>query len=145
MFGGTAGVVVEVIALLLFGILLSIPIAISTLPSAFAAAMLLSLCIIALGLNIGAKMKSPDGFNLVRSFVVWPMFLFSGALFPLENLPSYLDIAVRLNPLTYGVDLIRFSMLGATRFGAVVDIAVIVLFTLLLIITGSRSFEEMQI
>jgi ABC-2 type transport system permease protein len=79
------------------------------------------------------------------SFVMWPMFMLSGALFPVENLPSYIDIVVKVNPLTYGVDLMRLALLGTTKFGPLFDIGVLVFATLVFIFIGTRSFEKMQV
>ena len=144
MLGGTSDVLMQVAALLLIGVALSFA-SVQTVLLALPAAMLLSMCMVSLGLIIGANMKSPDGFNLVMSFVMWPMFLFSGALFPIENLPAYLNALVTLNPMTYGVDLIRFALLGTTKFGPLLDVGVLLLITLVFIAIGTKSFEKMQV
>ena len=41
-----------------------------------------------------------------------PMFLFSGAFFPIANLPPALEWLARLTPLWHGVDLTRMLTLG---------------------------------
>ena len=115
------------------------------LVAALAGALLIAICITSLGLIIGANMKSPEGFNLVMSFVMWPMFMLSGALFPIDNIPSYLSFLIQLNPLTYGVDLMRFVILGSTSFGPLADIAALLFATLIFVIIGTKSFEKMQV
>ncbi len=144
MLGGMSDVLLQVAALLIIGVLLSMASPQSAL-LAVLASMLLSMCIVSLGLIIGSNMASPDGFNLVMSFVMWPMFLFSGALFPLENLPAYLGIITSINPLTYGVDLMRYALLGTTAFGPIADIGVLLAISALFIYIGSKSFERMRI
>ncbi|MCX8194948.1 MAG: ABC transporter permease [Candidatus Micrarchaeota archaeon] len=144
MLGGTTDVLIQVGALMLIGIALGL-----ASPEAFIyaipSAALLSMCMVSLGLIIGSRMSSPDGFNLVMSFVMWPMFLLSGALFPLDNLPHYLEFAVLLNPMTYGVDLMRFAFFGIARFGPFADIAVLLGIFLAFAALGSKSFERMQV
>ncbi|HIH30975.1 TPA: ABC transporter permease [Candidatus Micrarchaeota archaeon] len=144
MLGGMSDVLLQVVALMVIGIAFGMA-GMDSLVLAVPAALLLSMCIVSLGLIMGASMSSPDGFNLVMSFVMWPMFLFSGALFPVENLPSYLGFIVAINPLTYGVDLIRFAFLGTTAFGPVLDVAVLLGISLAFIFIGTKSFERMQV
>ena len=144
MLGGMTDVVIQVIALLVIGLIIGMPITLSSAIATLFFAMVLSMCLVSLGLIIGANMKSPDGFNLVLSFVMWPMFMFSGALFPMSNLPGYLDAVIKINPMTYGVDLIRFSILGTTQFGVLADLAVLVVTSAIFIVLGSMSFERLQ-
>jgi ABC-2 type transport system permease protein len=90
-------------------------------------------------------MKSPEGFNLVMTFVMWPMFIASGALFPVENLPGWLSPFVMANPMTYGVDLMRLAVLGTSNFGLAMDVGVLALATAIFSAVGIRSFERMQV
>jgi len=145
MLGGMSDVFVQVAILLFIGIALGFVPSVWAAIGALCVAMLVSMCMVSLGLIIGSSMKSPEGFNLVMSFVMWPLFMFSGALFPVEGLPSYLNFLVILNPLTYGVDLMRYALLGMTQFGVAVDIAVLLVVSAVFMIIGSKSFEKMQI
>ena len=145
MLGGMSDVLIQAGALLLIGMGLGLVSSIGQVFLALGAAMLISMCIVSLGLIIGANMKSPEGFNLVMSFVMWPMFMLSGALFPLDKLPAYLEVLVKLNPLTYGVDMMRYVILGSTDFGVLADIAALLLASLAFIVIGTMSFERMQV
>lgn len=145
MLGGATDVLIQAGALLLIGLALGMVPSLATALLALAGALLIAICIVSLGLIIGANMKSPEGFNLVMSFVMWPMFMLSGALFPIDNIPAYLGFLIQLNPLTYGVDLMRFVILGSTSFGAMADIAALILSTIIFIIVGTKSFEKMQV
>lgn len=60
-----------------------------------------------LGVLIGVRMKSMQGFQVIMNFLTLPMFLLSGAFFPLRDLPSWLAVLVHLNPFTYAVDALR--------------------------------------
>jgi ABC-2 type transport system permease protein len=145
MLGGMSDALIQAAILLLIGLAFGFVSGLPALLLALAFAAIVAMCLVSLGLIIGANMKSPEGFNLVMSFVMWPMFMLSGALFPVENLPSYIDIVVKLNPLTYGVDLMRLALLGTSNFGMLYDICVLLLATVVFAYIGSRSFERMQI
>jgi len=57
-----------------------------------------------------------------------PMWFLSGALFPQRNLPIWLNGLVRVNPLTYGVDLVRKLVLGFSYHSPVFDFVFLVCF-----------------
>jgi ABC-2 type transport system permease protein len=52
-------------------------------------------------------------FAGVMNFVVFPMLFVSGALYPVRHLGPVLDVVAHLNPLAYGVDLLKHGLLGA--------------------------------
>jgi ABC-2 type transport system permease protein len=74
--------------------------------------LLLAFALTAFGIVVASRMKRIESFQVVMSLVVNPMLFLSGAIFPLTNLPSWLTVATRLNPATYGVDPIRRVVLG---------------------------------
>jgi hypothetical protein len=49
----------------------------------------------------------------------------SSALFPVPDLPGAVWLAVRLNPLSYGVDGLRGALTGGFAFGVATDFAVL--------------------
>ena len=145
MLGGASDATMQAAVLLVIGLAFGF---VPGLPQFFLAiplVVIVACCMTSIGLIIGANMKSPEGFNLVMSFVMWPMFMLSGALFPVQNLPSYLNIIVRLNPMTYGVDLMREALLGTGQFGIAYDVAVLAIATVAFAYIASKSFEKMQI
>ncbi|MEO0077509.1 MAG: ABC transporter permease, partial [candidate division WOR-3 bacterium] len=73
-------------------------------------------------------MTSFQGFGTIMNFVIMPMWFLSGALFPMRGLPSWLNVLVRLNPLTYGVDLIRRLVLGFGFYPVWLDLGFLVVF-----------------
>jgi ABC-2 type transport system permease protein len=71
------------------------------------------------------------------------MFFFSGALFQVGNLPSWLEGVTYVNPLTYGVDALRGIILGINHFPIYYDAAIMLLFALLAMGAGILSFRRM--
>jgi ABC-2 type transport system permease protein len=81
---------------------------------------------------------------MIVSFVAFPLFFLSGALFPIDNLPQWLSVMTTLNPATYGVDALRNLMLGTGSFGVEVDLAILVGYTAALGAFGTFSFGKMK-
>jgi lipooligosaccharide transport system permease protein len=64
-----------------------------------------------------ATIRSESGFALIFRLLVIPLFLFSGAFFPITNLSPALQVVARLTPLWHGVDLSRMLLLDTVRPG----------------------------
>jgi ABC-2 type transport system permease protein len=96
----------------------------------------------ALGLTIAARMTSFEGFGVISNFVIMPMFFLSGAMFPLNNLPVLINYFTLINPMTYGVDLLRSITLGIRNFPVVMDIAFLGGFALLMLSISVYEFNK---
>jgi ABC-2 type transport system permease protein len=144
VLGGATDAMVQVIFLLIIGLFINIPLTPLVTVGSFLMLLLISIAMVSTGLVIGANLKSPEGFSLVINFVMWPMFFFSGALFPVDNLPGWLAAVTYINPLTYGVDAVRGIILtGSNQFSIFVDVVLMLLFTLLAMGAGVLSFRRM--
>ncbi len=107
--------------------------------------LLIALVFTALGTAIATKLEDMQAFPLIMNFLVMPLFFLSGALFPLRQLPTALEIATRLNPLSYGVDGLRAALTGVSHFGILPDIAVLAAIALVLFGIGGYLFSKIQI
>lgn len=87
--------------------------------------LIISISLASLGIVIASRMYSYEGFGTVSNFVIMPLFFLSGAIYPVETLPGWLKALVSLNPVTYGVDLMRGVVLGMRSFPLVDDITYI--------------------
>jgi ABC-2 type transport system permease protein len=68
---------------------------------------LIAFAFTSLGTAIASALDDIQGFQLIMNFLVMPTFLFSGAIFPLNNLPEFLKFIAQFNPLSYGIDGLR--------------------------------------
>jgi len=66
---------------------------------------------------LAAAVKSETMFPTLFRFGIVPMFLFSGAFFPVERLPAALEVVAYLTPIWHGVDLCRSLTLGTVELG----------------------------
>ncbi len=87
----------------LFGVPLSIEIVLKLIPIV----LVLSLSLAGFGLLIGSRMRSQQGFQVIVQMVVFPLTFLAGVFFPVNDVPRWMEIVSKLNPLTYGVDAIR--------------------------------------
>jgi ABC-2 type transport system permease protein len=63
--------------------------------------------ITAFGVVLAARIRKMQSFFGIMQMAIMPMLFLSGALFPIANLPTWLGVLTRINPLTYAVDPLR--------------------------------------
>jgi len=102
----------------------------------------LSFGLTGIGIVIAARMTSFQGFGTIMNFVIMPMWFLSGALFPAKNLPVWLNVLVRANPLTYGVDLVRRLVLGFSYHSPAFDFVFLVGFGVLTVAAAVFFFNR---
>ena len=95
-----------------------------------------------IGILIASHLTSFEGFGVISNFIIMPMFVLSGAIFPVEGLPRWLAFFLHLNPMTYGVDGLRFILLGRHSFPLATDLAFVVAFAALMLIGAVARFER---
>ncbi len=79
---------------------------------AVGAIVLTSFAVGAVGLVLAASMRSIENFAGVMNFAVFPMLFLSGALYPVRHLGAPLQALAYLNPMAYGVDLLKHALLA---------------------------------
>jgi ABC-2 type transport system permease protein len=135
-----------------------VPYSVTLVLGVFALQLLLAFSITAFGVMVAARISQIQSFMGVMQLVIMPMFFISGALFPVTNLPGWLAVLNRLDPLTYAVapmrslvfdhlDLSRAAEAalnpGITWFGWTVPVAleVFVIFALGMTMLGIAIWE----
>jgi ABC-2 type transport system permease protein len=121
------------------------PAHIALLPLALLFMLLVAMVFAALGTAIGSTLTNMQGFQLIMNFLVMPIFFLSGALFPLTNLPRGLAVAVRLDPLTYGIDGLRGALIGASHFAVLTNVSVLAVTASAFLVLGAYSFSKIQV
>jgi len=115
------------------------------LPAAILFMALIACLFAALGTAIGSVLENIQGFQLIMNFLVMPIFFLSGALFPLDHLPSVLSAITKLDPLSYGVDGLRSALIGVSHFGFAMDGAILVVLAMVFVGMGSYFFSKIQV
>jgi ABC-2 type transport system permease protein len=106
---------------------------------------LIAILFTALGTAIASALDDFQGFQLIMNFLVMPIFFLSGALFPLMGLPKALSIVASIDPLSYGIDGLRASLIGLSHFGAATDLAVLSVLSVALLAVGGYMFSRIQL
>jgi ABC-2 type transport system permease protein len=112
---------------------------------ALAFMVLIGISFTAFGIAIASRMEDMTGFQLIMNFVIFPIFGLSGALFPISSLPAWMIPFTLLDPLTYGVEGIRYGLTGVSQINPLVCGAVIGGFTLVMTILGAYLFRKIRI
>ncbi|MEW5746558.1 MAG: ABC transporter permease [Nitrospirota bacterium] len=109
--------------------------------------LLLSFCISSLGILIASFYESFESFSVIMNFIIMPMFFLSGAMYPVKLLPPVLGLFTRINPLTYGIDALKYMVFPERKllthdFPLSLDIAVIVLASAVFVVVAGYVFEK---
>ncbi|MCI0354252.1 MAG: ABC transporter permease [Acidobacteria bacterium] len=80
---------------------------------------LVSFALTALGFAVAWRLDSTQGFHAIINLFLIPLWLLSGALFPASGASGWIRVVMQVNPLTYGVELLRRALFPATSAGGV--------------------------
>jgi ABC-2 type transport system permease protein len=143
--GGVTTALIQGIMILLISLLMGFRISsVLDLLLAVVFMILISVTFLGLGLVFASKMKDMQGFSIVMNFVIFPLFFLSGALYPLENLPVWLRYLGYADPLTYGVDGLRGVLIGVSSRPVLLNLGLMLFFSLLMIAWGAYLFEKSE-
>lgn len=121
------------------------PMDLAAVPGTFLFMALIALVFAGLGTAIGSKLQDMQGFQLIMNFLVMPIFFLSGALFPLDHLPAAMGMITSADPLSYGIDGLRGTLIGLSHFGLLTDFAVLCAVAVILLSVGSYFFSQIEI
>jgi ABC-2 type transport system permease protein len=150
MVGDSISTLVQGIIVLFLGLAIGVNLTPASFIATIPVMLLITFGLVSVGLVVASFMNSLDSFGAVQSFVNLPMFFLSGALFPISTLPDWLKTIAYVNPLSYGVDALRHVTLGdvwTTQLQLqplAVDLAVIVVFDIIMIAVGTWTFKRMK-
>lgn len=119
----------------------------SGLPSVLLSVVFMALIattFIGMGLIFSSNMEDMHGFSLIMNFIIFPIFFLSGAMFPVQNLPEWIRCASYINPLTYGVDGLRGTLVGASMFPVIFDFVILIGFSATMVALGAYFFERSE-
>lgn len=111
---------------------------------AFGFMALIGISFTAFGIAIASRMEDMQGFQLIMNFVIFPIFGFSGALFPISSLPSWATALTLFDPLTYGVEGIRYGLTGVSQVNPLVSLIVLGSFAVVMTILGAYLFRKIK-
>ncbi|WP_319508097.1 ABC transporter permease [uncultured Methanolobus sp.] len=145
-FGGATTAVIQGFIILVLSLFMGLDISsISGFGIAVIFMLLIGISFTAFGIAIASRMEDMHGFQLIMNFVIFPIFGLSGALFPIDSLPGWARYLTLLDPLTYGVEGIRYGLLGSSQIDPGISFVVLSGFTILMVILGSYLFRKISV
>lgn len=111
--GATTIATIQALILLVLAPFIGVKIQLVIVPQLLLFMILIAFAISGMGLLIASLMKTTESFGLLMQILIFPMFFISGAFFPLTNVPFWMNLLAKINPLTYGVDALRQVLLGS--------------------------------
>jgi len=131
VLGGTTLATIQGLIFLALGPFLGIHLSLAQLLLVVLTVFLVSFALTALGFAIAWPMDSTQAFHAIINLFLIPLWLLSGALFPLAGASGWIRVLMRVNPLTYGVDALRSLLYPATpeSFSLFSSLATLILFS----------------
>ena len=123
--------------LLIFAPLAGVSIGLADVVPVIAAMFLISFTLTGLGFAIAWKMDSTAAFHGVMMLLLVPMWMVSGALFPMATAHGWVKAIMWINPLTYSISLLNYTLrLPNAAPGPLVSLSVTALFGLALLLAS---------
>lgn len=112
VLGGTTVAVIQGMLFLAAAPLAEMSLSFNMLAGFAFALFLNAFALSALGFALAWQFKSVQGFHAVMNLVLMPLWFLSGALFPPEGAPSWIRLAISINPLSHGLSLLHHALHG---------------------------------
>src|SRR5579863_102314 len=132
VMGGTTLSTIQGLIFLVFAPLVGVHIGFGSFLLVGLTVFLVSFALAALGFAIAWPMDSNQAFHAIINLFLIPLWMLSGALFPLSGASPWLRVLMQINPLTYGVQALRDLLYPARQgdFSLAASMATLVLFSL---------------
>ena len=105
--GGATISLVNGIVMFVMAPILGIEISLEIVAKLIALIALVSFMLTGLGVAMGSRLRSVESFQMLSQVAIMPAMFLSGIFFPINNVPAWMDVIVKLNPVTYAVAPIR--------------------------------------
>jgi ABC-2 type transport system permease protein len=132
VLGGTTLAAIQGLIFLVFAPLVGIHLTLGSFGLIVLTVFLVAFALTALGFAIAWPMDSTQSFHAIINLFLIPLWLLSGALFPLSGASGWMRALMYINPLTYGVEALRRLMYPAapSTFTLGASLLTLLLFTL---------------
>jgi len=152
VLGGCTDVMIQTSVLLTIGyFLLGMPGPgyLLLVPAALGIVFVAAIGTVSIGLTLGSLFESLEGFQVVITFLAFPLFFLSGALYPLNadllvTQPAIYYVA-QFDPITYPVDALRTVLLGVNAIPPALSVGVMSGFAALMVGIGGFAFNRMKL
>jgi ABC-2 type transport system permease protein len=106
------------------------------------ALLLMTVLFVCIGVMIAAYFQEAEVYRTIQGMVVFPLMFISGIFFPIEQLPGWLKWIAYINPVTYAVDLFRYSVLGTHAIPLWIDYVLLITLSLVTFFGSVYLFDK---
>ncbi len=107
LLGGASISVVQASVLFVLAPLLGVHLSPLVLIKLWGLMLILALAMSSVGIVIASKVRTAEAFQMVTQMTIMPAMFLSGIFFPINNVPLFLEVLAKINPVTYAVAPIR--------------------------------------
>jgi ABC-2 type transport system permease protein len=159
LLGGASIAVVQASLLFLLAPLLGVDLSPFVILQLWGLMLILALAMSAVGIVIASRVRTVESFQMITQMTIMPAMFLSGIFFPVNNVPVFLEVLAKINPVTYAVAPIRHVALGdqittvsgkdtvvdVTLFGHVLStpesLAIVIAFGVAMLWLAVRTFQ----
>ncbi len=121
VLGGSTAAVIQGLIILVLSPLIGISLNFTMILKLIPAMLILAFTVSSLSLYVATFVKSSQGFHTALTMLILPMIFLSGSIFPLTGSPAWMEFLVKINPVTYGVDMFKKILLGSQEMPKIVQ------------------------
>ena len=154
--GSATVALLQGLVILVFAPLIGVSLSVGAVLALVPLMLLLAASLGSLGILLATRIRSMEAFQAAMQMLMFPMVFLSGAFFPLQGLPVWMNVQVKINPATYGIAPIREVILGTvpgvtfgvSLFGHTMslwdNVAVLAAFGAVMILLAVWSFSHQE-
>ena len=132
VLGGTTLSTIQGLIFLVFSPLVGVHIGLADFALVVVTIFLIAFALTALGFAIAWPMDSTQAFHAIINLFLIPLWLLSGAMFPMSGASVWLRVLMQINPLTYGVEALRQLLYHTNQSSLAASLATLILFSVFL-------------
>ena len=138
VLGGTTLSAIQGLIFLAFSPLVGVHLGLGQFIMVVVTVVLVSFALTALGFAIAWPMDSNQAFHAIINLFLIPLWLLSGALFPLSGASGWLRLLMQINPLTYGVEALRSLLYPSSpsQFSLGTSLGLLVVFSIVMFLVA---------
>jgi len=138
VLGGTTLSAIQGLIFLAFSPLVGVHLGLGQFIIVVVTVVLVSFALTALGFAIAWPMDSNQAFHAIINLFLIPLWLLSGALFPLSGASGWLRLLMQINPLTYGVEALRSLLYpnSPSQFSLGTSLGLLVVFSIVMFLVA---------
>ena len=142
ILGGATLAFIQAMLFLIFAPLVGIHFTVSSLLLTALVIFIDAFFMTAMGFLMAWRFNSIQGFHAMMNLLLMPMWMMSGALFPPEGASAWVQMLMKINPLTYGYQSLRYSLLHQSSISFSISFGATLILTVFFFVAAVRVVSK---